>query len=341
MFAQRSAYSVSVEMSEDGEESKCPVSYPGKGKAIKAAGASSSSEGASSSPLTAALAPVIGAAKSPSSSTSSTTSSSLSSAPPLSADDKCPVMHSASESGTAPTGYGVNINDMVFGQDRQRDQKRDLSTKRVISTIPKNEFTPDHQPKGEEKWMYPSEQQYFNAIRRKGYQASEDDIPVIVAIHNTVNEQGWTMIREWELLRGNTNPKLTRFMGRPQDVSPKAYLLNFFFGYKLPFDRHDWIIDRNGKQIRYVIDFYTGSKSEAASRGMPVSLHLDVRPALDIRTSLFGIPLILPSGTAIVDRFMHYFYGNFMPWKVPLPQKSGSPTSNRNSSDSSTSSSSR
>lgn len=48
-------------------------------------------------------------------------------------------------------------------------------------------------------------------------------------------------------------------------------------GYKLPFDRHDWIVDRCGTDVRYVIDFYTG----AAQPLVPVSMHLDVRPALD------------------------------------------------------------
>ena len=27
-------------------------------------------------------------------------------------------------------------------------------------------------------------------------------------------------------------------------------------GYQLPFDRHDWIVDRAGKEVRYVIDYY-------------------------------------------------------------------------------------
>lgn len=37
--------------------------------------------------------------------------------------------------------------------------------------------------------------------------------------------------------------------GRPQDYSPKARLLNML-GYKLPFDRHDWIVDRCGEEVR-------------------------------------------------------------------------------------------
>ena len=55
--------------------------------------------------------------------------------------------------------------------------------------------------------------------------------------------------------------------------------------YTLPFDRHDWIIDRNGQQVRYVIDFYKGAtkviETPAGRQEAPVSIYLDVRPALD------------------------------------------------------------
>jgi hypothetical protein len=37
-----------------------------------------------------------------------------------------------------------------------------------------------------------SEQQYFNAMKRKGYNPQENDVPVILSIHNLVNEQGTT-----------------------------------------------------------------------------------------------------------------------------------------------------
>jgi cytochrome c heme-lyase len=48
-------------------------------------------------------------------------------------------------------------------------------------------------------------------------------------------------------------------------------------GYKLPFDRHDWFVDRCGREVRYVIDFYSGTPQAGAQ----ASMHLDVRPALD------------------------------------------------------------
>ena len=63
--------------------------------------------------------------------------------------------------------------------------------------------------------------------------------------------------------------------------------------YTPPFDRHDWIIEReNGREVRYVIDFYAGAPvapmhpprsngSQPSPSPPQVPLHLDVRPALD------------------------------------------------------------
>ena len=51
-----------------------------------------------------------------------------------------------------------------------------------------------------------------------------------------------------QALHDGCTPKLKRFMGRPRDYSPKARFLNLL-GYKLPFDRHDWIVDRCGHEV--------------------------------------------------------------------------------------------
>ena len=44
--------------------------------------------------------------------------------------------------------------------------------------------------------------------------------------------------------------------------------------YALPFDRHDWIVLRDGKEVRYVIDFYSGQPGA----GKLVGMHIDARP---------------------------------------------------------------
>ena len=45
----------------------------------------------------------------------------------------------------------------------------------------------------------------------------------------------------------------------------------------LPFDRHDWIVDRCGRDQRYVIDYY--AEPTADPDDIP-NIFLDVRPAL-------------------------------------------------------------
>lgn len=57
----------------------------------------------------------------------------------------------------------------------------------------------------------------------------------------------------------------------------KSYI-TFIFRYELPFDRHDWIIDRCGKEVRYVIDYYDGGSVDKQKYTFAL---LDVRPAMD------------------------------------------------------------
>ena len=71
-------------------------------------------------------------------------------------------------------------------------------------------------------------------------------------------------------------------------------------GYQMPFDRwsllaessyeiehslrHDWIVDRNGTEVRYIIDYYDSPTDSPASQKFA---QLDVRPALDSRTAVW------------------------------------------------------
>lgn len=155
------------------------------------------------------------------------------------AGESCPVQHGSKDlTGGCPVDhlkgdtYNAKANDMEFNHVPQPGQTVHLKVDRVISTIPKGEFTPDHQPKLNDKWVYPSEQQYYNAMKRKGHNPDAADVPYILSIHNSVNEQGWMKIREWEALRGNSNPTLVRFMGRPGDKTPKAWFREFILGYE-------------------------------------------------------------------------------------------------------------
>jgi cytochrome c heme-lyase len=50
-------------------------------------------------------------------------------------------------------------------------------------------------------------------------------------------------------------------------------------GYQPPFDRHDWVVDRCGKKIDYVIDFYSGRPVPGQQEKL--NFYLDVRPKVN------------------------------------------------------------
>ena len=214
-----------------------------------------------------------------------------------------------------------------------------LSTHRMISSIPRGATAednegPHHQPTtttGVTKtttkttqddqddqsnkpshWIYPSEQQFFHALRKKGWNdVTAHEIPSVLEIHNTVNERTWQQVVQWEQGMDldpttggassavETDLKLVRFQGRPTDLSPQA-----FFWTKLlrtmepPFDRHDWYVQKQPRRQlssqssattstktefpvqRYVIDYYM-IPPPPERPDLPPTPYVDARPALD------------------------------------------------------------
>ena len=248
-----------------------------------------------------------------------------------------------------------------YAQTPQPGQKLPLSTHRMESTIPRSNSStsspdrarplPAHQIRvtsntsssddGDNNntnhnknstWIYPSEQQVYNAMQRKGWNTIEEEaIPSFLQIHNSVNERGWKQIQQWEqpppqqhsptatthtnisTSTSTTELELSRFEGRPKELSPKAWFLSTFGFRKPPFDRHDWYIvhkttttpnvnDRNtntplgdnnhnnnevvvvSEEKRYILDFYMteeGTNNNNRTMSMIPRVDIDVRPALD------------------------------------------------------------
>ncbi|KAJ3515176.1 hypothetical protein NLJ89_g1920 [Agrocybe chaxingu] len=170
----------------------------------------------------------------------------------------------------------------TLAQTPAKHQAVDLPTERTESSIPRD---------GSAKWEYPSPQQFYNALVRKGWETPEEHVVTMVEIHNFLNEEAWEEVKKWER-RHNIDDSLhlARFKGRPGEMSPKARLYMFAgwllpsrFNTEPPFDRHDWIIRRKtGEEVRYVIDYYSAPPEPD---GSPV-FSLDVRPALDSFGSL-------------------------------------------------------
>jgi cytochrome c heme-lyase len=169
-----------------------------------------------------------------------------------------------------------------------------LGTDRAISTIPRSagpaacpvehgasanaEVETGAHESG--NWVYPSEKMFFDAMKRKGYDAREGDMKTVVPIHNAVNERAWHEIQKWEkpYLADSKcgGPKLESFANKMDRMTPTARF-NTLLGYQPPFDRHDWVIDRCGTRVDYVIDFYSGRGDGKAGP----SFYLDVRPKVN------------------------------------------------------------
>lgn len=49
-----------------------------------------------------------------------------------------------------------------------------------------------------EAWEYPSPQQFYNALVRKGWETPEESVEMMVNIHNWLNEEAWSQVRRWE-----------------------------------------------------------------------------------------------------------------------------------------------
>ncbi len=180
----------------------------------------------------------------------------------------CPVRApnepiSSSKPSTLSKLNPLNYMPANLSQSRDARQTIHLPTEREESSIPRGDT--------ESNWEYPSPQQMYNAMLRKGYDDTpEDAVESMVAVHNFLNEGAWAEIVEWErrfsrglgfgwqaCRRGEEGfveeadriaspgevaaPKLLRFQGRPNEMTPKARILDFMgrmypakYGYVCP-----------------------------------------------------------------------------------------------------------
>jgi cytochrome c heme-lyase len=220
----------------------------------------------------------------------------------------CPVKREDHEMGNIPASLEEAAR---HDQNPQPGQQITLQTDRQISTIPRgdSEIPLAHQLSTEsssDNWVYPSEQQMFNAMKKKGWtNVPEDSIPVVLQIHNNINERTWNQIQSWEGTTDSLN--LVRFMGRPNDTSPKAFLFSYLLRlYDPPFDRHDWYVQNSSSGLvrRYVIDFYYLQHEHP---DMPPIPYVDARPALDHPYALYlhgrrFLQLAFPGITSILKK---------------------------------------
>ncbi|TDH65504.1 hypothetical protein CCR75_006709 [Bremia lactucae] len=201
----------------------------------------------------------------------------------------CPVVREGKDDNEVFDVYGQRIdptNMMPYNpnQDPIAEQRYPLPKNRVQSTIPKGGT--------ESTWLYPSEQMFFNALKRKGKgeDVHEGDVRAIVSIHNNMNERAWAQVEHFEKVCHPEleSVKLLKFCGRPDKLTPIAWVKSML-GFGKPFDRHDWTVLRSDNtQVRYVIDYYFDNEKTALdqvpelhSEDKVKSISMYARPAVD------------------------------------------------------------
>lgn len=272
-----------------------------------------------------------------------------------------PTSSIPSESSTTKTLLSklnpLNYMPVVLSQEKAPGQTVDLPISRERSTIPKADGTGSF-------WEYPSPQQMYNAMVRKGYDDTPTDaVESMVAVHNFLNEGAWAEILEWErrfadglipgaklCMQGEENakrkngslelvevekwgsptgevvvqeelttdwdtthhgpsPLLARFMGRPDELTPKARMMQFLgwaspdrFGTPPPFDRHDWYVVRHNRKSR-------------ACPMTPTDVSPTAKPADNVDDSAHSAQynadgtVTLPPGSEMVRYVIDYYEG--------------------------------
>lgn len=258
-------------MAADGESQPavCPVDHKARAAWLEKAQAASAGSSAAAAAAPPHPIPAAPAATTPSATAPGCDSSKL--------DQSPPARSAVSSAGSTLLGY------LGLGQDREVSSiPRAFPGDQTAAGAPAaNNERDTGADKGSGNWIYPSEEMFFNAMKRKKFDPRVEDMRSIVPIHNAVNERAWKEIKQWEEGRGSETcggPKLVAFSGNSQKLTPRAKF-NTFLGYQAPFDRHDWVIDRCGTTVEYVIDFYSGRDERKA--GKSLNFYLDVRPKLN------------------------------------------------------------
>jgi cytochrome c heme-lyase len=110
----------------------------------------------------------------------------------------CPVDHASisKSSPAAPAPCPVQPDALdprnhipTLTQERALSQTIDLPTERTTSSIPRDAAG---------NWEYPSPQQFYNALVRKGWETPENEVETMVQIHNFLNEKAWDEVHKWE-----------------------------------------------------------------------------------------------------------------------------------------------
>ena len=181
----------------------------------------------------------------------------MSSSDPSPPTGVCPVDHSKYKSNDEPPDTATDHTISHF-HSMAKVVRRDSENPHDI--VPGMEIPATGRGNSEsgQEWLNPSANQLYRALERKNKPIEHEDALSVAAVHAIVTEQTWQNIMIYEELHSAQcrEPKLARFEGKDGFYSPKARLFHYCMGMPWPYDRHDWTVDRCGKEVEYVIDYY-------------------------------------------------------------------------------------
>eukprot|EP00746_Dinoflagellata_sp_MGD_P004333 gnl/MRDRNA2_/MRDRNA2_108341_c0_seq1.p1 gnl/MRDRNA2_/MRDRNA2_108341_c0~~gnl/MRDRNA2_/MRDRNA2_108341_c0_seq1.p1 ORF type:complete len:423 (+),score=71.97 gnl/MRDRNA2_/MRDRNA2_108341_c0_seq1:96-1364(+) len=170
----------------------------------------------------------------------------------------------------------INANDPSYRGNTLTDaqkqmpapgQQMPLPTNRVESSIPK--YGTDG------TFKYPSPQQAYNAMLRKGKDPDISRARDFVETHNEMNERGWEQVLQYESV---THPECPR-----GQVKLRKFNGDYAGRVEGSFDRHHWIVNRCGtEEMTYVLDYFDTKKFDDTT--MPYSnddIEIQVQPDPD------------------------------------------------------------
>jgi cytochrome c heme-lyase len=108
--------------------------------------------------------------------------------PPANSSAGCPVDHSSLN----PANQMPNLPQTPIPH-----QSAPLPTERTMSSIPRA-VDVEVGTGSRQTWEYPSPQQFYNALVRKGMETPAEHVETVVEIHNFLNERAWGEVLKWE-----------------------------------------------------------------------------------------------------------------------------------------------
>eukprot|EP00455_Lapot_gusevi_P047958 TRINITY_DN6573_c0_g4_i1.p1 TRINITY_DN6573_c0_g4~~TRINITY_DN6573_c0_g4_i1.p1 ORF type:complete len:184 (+),score=20.14 TRINITY_DN6573_c0_g4_i1:36-554(+) len=128
----------------------------------------------------------------------------------------------------------------------------------------------------DEMFYFNNLQEVYDYMRISGIQLSDQDLRVIAA--GISYRAAWKGISVYEDLHKSAcpNPRFKKLIPVSEPTIKARFLK--LIGRDVPFDRHDYLVDRCGTEVRYIVEFYANGTHDFVVDARP---HLTTAGVVD------------------------------------------------------------